>query len=43
MKANESNTINAAIPDVMSDKTGMLLLQAMKDLAKEMGVTIEYR
>jgi hypothetical protein len=31
------------IPDVISDETGRLLLQAMKDLADKMVVTIEYQ
>jgi hypothetical protein len=42
MRANESNAINDAMPDVMSDTTGIQLIQAIKDLADKMGVTIEY-
>ena len=40
IKANQTNAINAAIPNVMTDTTGQQLLQAMRDLATSLNITI---
>jgi len=39
IKANQTNTINSAIPDVMTDKTGQLLLEEIRKLC-DMTITI---